>query len=57
MDKERIIKSLEWMVTYFKWQHENTGIGGGYSPELREAIDLLEELKSDSLVFMAGQIH
>lgn len=51
--KRRTIKSLEWMTTQFKWQHDNEvaamsdeGSQGGYSPELQEAIDLLEELKT-----------
>ena len=51
--KQRVIKSLHWMVTQFKWQYDNenaalddVGSQGGYSPELTEAIDLLEELKN-----------
>ena len=42
---ERIITTLEWMVAQLMWQHNQTGIGGDYSPELREAIALLAELK------------
>ena len=50
--KQRTIKSLTWMTIQFKWMHDNEvaamsdeGSQGGYSPELQEAIDLLEELK------------
>ncbi len=49
--KRRIIETLEWMVKDMKWRADdlrnNTekGSQGGYSPELTEAIELLEELK------------
>ena len=50
--KQRIIESLEWMTTQLRWQYDNAkealgdeGSEGGYSPELREAIELLKELK------------
>ncbi len=49
--KQRIIETLEWMTTDMKWRADDTnqnieeGSQGGYSPELTEAIDLLEELK------------
>ena len=49
--RERIIKTLEWMVADMRWRADQTkrnfeeGSEGGYSPELQEAIDLLAELK------------
>lgn len=52
--KERIIKTLDWMVTDMCWRHDEVrgnleqGSQGGYSPELSEAIELLDELKNGS---------
>lgn len=51
IDKERIIKTLDWMVTTLKHQYDQeTGhtsdMGPNqYSPEMTEASALLEELK------------
>ena len=43
----RLVKSLDWMVQTMKFKHDGTGIAAGaYSPELLEAIKLLEELQS-----------
>lgn len=53
--KDRIISSLHWMTDTFKWQHEQTGIGGGYSPELTDAIELLEQLNDDNILFLIGE--
>ncbi len=49
--RQRIIESMEWMVADMKYRYEETkGIEGTddieYSPELRKAIALLEELKN-----------
>ncbi|KKL81529.1 hypothetical protein LCGC14_1993840 [marine sediment metagenome] len=52
--KKRIIETLEWLVTDATWRADETklnfeeGSQGGYSPELTEAINLLEELKNTS---------
>ena len=49
--KKRIIKTLNWMVTDIKWREDHLNgdfdefSQGGYSPELTEAIKLLEELR------------
>lgn len=49
--KARTIKVLTWMIEDMKWRADdlrsNTeeGSHGGYSEELTEAIELLEELK------------
>ena len=49
--KARVIKTLEWMTADMKWRADDTmrnteeGSQGGYSPELQEGIDLLQELK------------
>jgi len=48
--RERIIVTLDWMITDMKWRHNETklnveGFEGEYSPELKEAVSLLEELK------------
>lgn len=48
MEKERIIKSMEWMIEHFKWANAQTGLGNDYSPELREAIEVLEILKKEN---------
>ena len=47
------VKTLTWMMEHFKYENELMTIPGkipftpDYSPELQEAIELLEELKSD----------
>lgn len=49
--RERLHKTMNWMVEDMKWRHNETkrnfedGSEGGYSPELKEAISLLGELK------------
>jgi len=46
----RTIISLEWMTTDIKWRADETklnfeeGSKEGYSPQLQDALDLLEEL-------------
>jgi len=51
VDKKRIIKTLEWMVTTLQHQYDQeTGHTANmgpnqYSPEMTEAIALLDELK------------
>jgi hypothetical protein len=42
---DSMISSLSWMIDYFKWAHEQTELGGGYSEELQKAIALLDTLK------------
>ena len=37
--------SLDWMVKVLKFQHDDTGIGGGYSKLLTEASNLLDEIR------------
>ena len=47
----RVIETLSWMVSDMRWRFDESknnlepGSRGGYSPELTEAIELLEELK------------
>lgn len=48
INRTRVISSMEWMVTHFKWSHDETGIEGNYSPELLEAIAVLEDLKAEA---------
>jgi len=49
--RQRTIKTLEWMIADMKWRFDESrgsldeGSSGGYSPELTEAINILEELK------------
>lgn len=48
--KQRVTKALEWMIEDMKWRHNETkmneaGLEDDYSPELLDAIDVLEELK------------
>ena len=51
IDRERVIKTLEWMVSTLKHQYDQEtehqpGMGSNqYSPEMTEAIALLNELK------------
>lgn len=51
--KQRVVTSLGWMVIALKYQYDLTcgnleeGNQGGYSKELTEAMELLEELKGD----------
>ena len=53
IDKDRIIKTLTWMVNTLKHQYDQeTGHASGmgpnqYSPEMTEAIALLDELKRE----------
>lgn len=48
--RQRTFESLGWMVTTFKYQHNEThgnvekGSEGGYTPELTAAIELFTEL-------------
>ena len=43
--KTRIINTLDWMTRDTKHRHDETGIEGNYSPELLEAIEVLELLR------------
>ncbi len=51
IDRERVIKTLTWMVNTLKHQYDQetdhtSGMGPNqYSPEMTEAIALLDELK------------
>jgi len=59
--QQRVIKNISWMITQLKWQtktiqnpnlsvQELANISDSqisYSPELHEAMELLEELKND----------
>lgn len=45
--RQGLIKSLTWMIDTFKWQHDETGVEGAYSDELKAAIWQLEELKQE----------
>ena len=50
--KERTIRHLRRMIEDLKCRHEQidyatSGFAGGYSPELKDAINLLEELEDD----------
>lgn len=45
--RESLIKTLTWMIDTFKWQHDETGVPGSYSDELKTAIWQLEELKRE----------
>ncbi len=48
--RQRVTATLSWMVTAMKWREDDLrenieeGSCGGYSEELTEAIELLEEL-------------
>jgi|GEM_PF-6797377 len=50
---QRIIQSLSWMVETLRWSYDceknnlEPGSQGGYSLELQEAIDLLNDLEND----------
>ena len=50
--KERVIRHLHRMIEDLKYRHEQidcatSGFGGDYSPELKDAINLLKELEED----------
>jgi hypothetical protein len=57
--RERILRSLRWLVTDAEWRYNETksntsaGSVGGYSPELTEALVLLKELEQGELSFEA----
>ncbi len=40
-----IIESLSWMIEHFKWAHNQSGVPDNYSPQLKDAITLLEALQ------------
>lgn len=42
--KQRVIISMSWMIETLKFQHQQTGIESDYSPELKEAIVVCDEL-------------
>jgi len=46
-DKQRTIAALEIMVKDFQWRKQQTGLDAEDSPELKEAKDLLAELKNE----------
>lgn len=41
------VKTLGWMIAHMKWAHEETGLGGDYSPELKTAIEVYDRLKEE----------
>ena len=49
--KQRAINSMTWMIATLKYKHdackgnEENGLGGDYSPELKEAIEVLAMLE------------
>jgi len=45
--KNRIIKTLKWMIASFDWQNEQTGLKIEDSPELTEAKAIFKELTSE----------
>lgn len=45
--RQRTINALTWMIAHFDFMNQQTELGGGDSPELTEAKELLEELKND----------
>lgn len=47
MNINRIIETLEWLVTDAKYRFNTGPNPGNYSPELKEAIELLETLKKE----------
>jgi hypothetical protein len=44
--KDRIIATLELFIKDWQWRHDQTGVPGNYSPELKEAMRLLEDVKN-----------
>lgn len=60
VEKERIVKSLSWMITDMKHRHDQSkenfqeGSQGDYSPELTEAMRLLEEVIKLDTVGITG---
>lgn len=52
--KQRVINSMTWLIADAKYRHdackgnENNGLGGDYSPELKEAIAVLARLEGVS---------
>lgn len=41
------VKTLHWMIAHMKWAHEQSGLGGDYSPELKKAIEVYERLREE----------
>lgn len=52
--RQRILKTLRWMIADMQWRHNQTkdleeGATPEYSPELKEAIELLNELEQTTM--------
>lgn len=59
-EKKRLVDTLTWMITDMKYKSDATklnreeGSEGGYSPELKEAMDLLEDIKKTETTETTG---
>ena len=52
--RQRILSTLRWMIADMKWRHNETkdlaeGATPEYSPQLRESIELLNELEQPAI--------
>lgn len=61
ISKVDIIESMTWMIEHFKWAHQQTGLGGDYSPELKKAIlicdALLDEVDAEMMPLGIGALN
>ena len=61
--RTRVITSLSWLVADARHRFDDckdnlgNGSSGGYSPELTEAIELLDELRKGKPAEDAGRVH
>lgn len=59
-EKKRLIESLAWMITDLQYKSNETklnteeGSEGGYSPELKDAMSLLEDVEKTETTEITG---
>ena len=53
-EKKRLIDNLTWPITDMKHKHDESAMGGGYSPELTELMTLLEDIKKTETLEATG---
>lgn len=42
---DRLLEYFDWSIKTFKWQHDQSGVEGNYSPQLLKAMVLQEQLQ------------
>ena len=53
-EKKRLVENLTWPIVDMKHKFDMAAIGGSYSPELRELMSLLEDIKKTETTEVTG---